>query len=119
MISPTGLISVSHGAQSPSRLRGLRLGRFSFPSGSKRDEARWHNQLWPSCGYGHSLRFADVLSFAAMSSKILVNTLARWFQLSMRYVFVPFLKWVVSHPFISVAAVFFVLWISVRNYRML
>ena len=49
----------------------------------------------------------------------LVGTLARWLQLSMRDVFEPSLNWVLSHPLISVAAVFFVLYVSVRNYRML
>ncbi len=52
-------------------------------------------------------------------STYLVDTLARWFELSMRDVFEPSLNWVLSHPFISVVAVFFVLWISIRNYRML
>jgi hypothetical protein len=52
------------GAQSSSRLRDRSLGRFSCPSiaCSKHDETLWHNKLWPSCGYGHSLRGADILS---------------------------------------------------------
>ncbi len=49
----------------------------------------------------------------------LVDSFARWFELSFRDVFEPGLNWVLSHPIISVAAVFIVLFFSIRNYRML
>ena len=41
----------------------------------------------------------------------LVDIFSKWFG--------PSLNWVLSHPIISVAAVFMVMFFSIRNYRML
>ena len=41
------------------------------------------------------------------------------FDLGMRYAFEPGLNWVLNHPIVSVVAVAVLIFISVRNYRML
>ncbi|MGN6718444.1 MAG: hypothetical protein ACTHMB_07150 [Candidatus Binatia bacterium] len=49
----------------------------------------------------------------------LADRFSEWFQLASRDVFEPALNWVLQHPFLSVGAVFVVIFFSVRNYRML
>lgn len=45
--------------------------------------------------------------------------LEKLIELSLRYVIEPGLYWVLNHPIISVAVIIFVVYASVRNYRML
>jgi hypothetical protein len=48
-----------------------------------------------------------------------MDQIGRVFDLAMRYAFFPALDWVLAHPIISLAAVAFLVFWSVRNWRML
>lgn len=48
-----------------------------------------------------------------------MDLVARYFEIVSRYAFEPALELVIKHPFISLIAVFVIVYISMRNYRML
>lgn len=48
-----------------------------------------------------------------------MDLLARYFELISRYAFEPALELVIKHPFVSLIAVFAIVYVSMRNYRML
>ncbi len=48
-----------------------------------------------------------------------MDQIGRLYDWAMRYAFFPALDWVLAHPIISLAAVAFLVYISVRNWRML
>lgn len=48
-----------------------------------------------------------------------MELIGRYFELLSRYGLEPALFWVLNHPFVSIIAVFVIVYFSVRNYRML
>lgn len=48
-----------------------------------------------------------------------MDLLSRYFDLISRHGLEPALAWVINHPIVSLIVVFFAVWVSVRNYRML
>jgi hypothetical protein len=48
-----------------------------------------------------------------------MNHFDKLLDLGVRYVFDPSVEWVINHPTISVMAVAVLVYVSVRNYRML
>ena len=48
-----------------------------------------------------------------------MDLLSRYFELISRHAFEPALVWVLNHPIVSLVVVFVIVYVSVRNYRML
>ena len=48
-----------------------------------------------------------------------MDLLSRYFDSVSRHAFEPALVWVLNHPFVSLIVVFAIVYVSVRNYRML
>jgi hypothetical protein len=48
-----------------------------------------------------------------------MDLLSRYFELLSRHALEPALMWVLNHPIISLVVVFAIVYVSMRNYRML
>jgi len=48
-----------------------------------------------------------------------MDLLSRYFELLSRHALEPALVWVLNHPIVSLIAVFAIVYVSMRNYRML
>jgi len=48
-----------------------------------------------------------------------MDLLSRYFELLSRHALEPALMWVLNHPIVSLVVVFVIVYVSMRNYRML
>ena len=48
-----------------------------------------------------------------------MDLLSRYFELLSRHALEPALVWVLNHPIVSLVVVFAIVYVSMRNYRML
>jgi len=48
-----------------------------------------------------------------------MDLLSRYFELISRHALEPALTWVINHPIVSLIVVFAMVYVSMRNYRML
>lgn len=48
-----------------------------------------------------------------------MDLLSRYFDLISRHALEPALAWVINHPIVSLIVVFVMVYVSMRNYRML
>ena len=48
-----------------------------------------------------------------------MDLLSRYFELLSRQALEPALAWVINHPIVSLVVVFVMVYVSMRNYRML
>lgn len=48
-----------------------------------------------------------------------MDHLSRYFELISRHALEPALMWVINHPIVSLIVVFAMVYVSIRNYRML